>query len=698
MARRRGLYASKSEAEKAWLDAGIGTAPNRLGLAWRLLFPHYDTDETRLKQVSNAQLPAWVYHHGHIGLLVNTHTDSSKADIEWLSGAPEEPTNSHDDLSVLLPIAPLNASPASFLPTKQRGIATNAIFAALRAHAPIFRRVALASTLINLIAILSSLFAMQVYDRVVPNLAYATLWYLAAGISFAYLIDLLFKLSRLRLMEAAARRIDEALSLFIFDRLLGLKLDRRPAQLGSLVAQVRDYESIKTFLTSSTLFAIVDLPFIVFFVLAIYLIGGPVALVPSAFVVICAFIGIASYSPTARLQQLNNDAIIRRQGMLFEAVSGGEVIKSQGGEGRFSDVWMSLTRDSTDKAEALNTLNTQVQIATSFAQQIAYIGIIIAGVYVIGNGELTTGGLIACSILGGRALATISGISTIILRWHHARYSLLTLNQLLSCQTDEDDNRQANVHSVPLDLTAKNLSYQYPGATNPELSINSLTIPAGSRVAIVGRNGSGKSTLLKLLAGIATPSQGEITIANLNLEDCRPSWLREVIAYLPQEPRLFSGTLLENLCLGISQPDEEKIYAALEITGLLDAVKKHPLGLQLPIHEGGSGLSGGQRQLVALSRMVLQQPKLWLLDEPTANLDSNCEQLINKLLAGLPSDCTVIFTTHRKPLLDLADRALLLDSGQVKADAPPKELLATASGEQLRNAKTPSPSSKATTK
>lgn len=680
MAHRRGLHASLHEAERSWSDVTVKNEHDRLGAAWRWLFKKHTAAESPIHLLSNAQLPAWVVGEGCVGILIKVPEGTDPAEIEWIDGSIHK---SIDDIkTAIVPVSPLAAADESFLEQKKRGPATVAILGAMRAHASIFRRVAVASIFINVIAILSSLFVMQVYDRVVPNFAYATLWFLASGVFLAYVIDIMFKVARLKMMEATTKRMDEALSLYVFDRLLGLKLDRRPSRLGTLVAQVRDYESVKAFFTSTTLFAIVDLPFIFIFIGVIYLIAGPVALVPTVFVFLCLIIGIVSYKPTARLQQMNNDAIVRRQGLLYEAVAGGEVVKSQGGEGKFSDSWLSATRETTDRAEALNNVTSAVRIATGFFQNLAYIGIVIVGVYVIEAGELTMGGLIACSILGSRALSTIANIASLILQWHHAKYSLGILNQLLSNPSDDRDDRQANVKSAPLDLRMQDMVYAYEGSELPQLVIPAINIPEGSRVAVLGKNGSGKSTLLKLFAAIATPARGQTSVAGLDYEECRPSWLREVIGYLPQDPRLFSGTLLENLTLGMSMPDESLVYAALEKTGLLEAVTKHPQGLQLPIREGGAGMSGGQRQLVGLTRIVLQNPKIWLLDEPTANLDSTVEQLIAAVLTALPADRTVIFTTHRQSWLRFSERVLFLEDGQVKADLPTSEVVKASAAPQ----------------
>jgi len=685
MAKRRGLHASQYEAEQAWQQVSATNSKDRLILAWKSLYRGHAVAGSTVGLLSPSQLPAWVIVNNSMGIIQKLASGENPISIQWFGSVPDKlPVNPE----VLVPVAPmLDSSAESFLKEQPKGQASEAIRVGMKAHKGLLGRVALVSVFINLIAVVSSLFVMQVYDRVVPNFAYATLWFLAVGMLVMYIFDVLFKLVRHKLMDAVSKRLDEALSLFIFERLLGLKLDRRSSRQGSLVAQVRDYESVKQFFTSSTLFALVDLPFVILFVGVIYMIAGPVAYVPLAFVGFSAVIGILAYKPLARIQQENNDAVIRRQGMLFEVVSCGEVVKSQGGEAKFSDAWLNATRETCDRGEELNYISTLVQILTSFFQQASYVCMIIVGVYVIEAGGLTVGGLIACSILGGRALASISGISGLLVRWHHANYSLKILNQLLSAPSDNHPNRESNTYSMPLDLELKEVKYAYTGSHLPQFSAESLRILAGSKVAVLGRNGCGKSTLLKLLAGIATPNQGEVRIAGLNYENCRLSWLREVIGYLPQEPRLVSGTLLDNLTLGISMPSEEEIVAALEKTGLIEAVQAHPMGLQLPIAEGGAGMSGGQRQAVGLTRLVLQKPKIWLLDEPAASLDSVLEQKVIDIIIGLPSDTTVIFTTHKQSWVNLATRGFIIHNAEIV-----KELLPEAAAQNTEQpaVKTPS--------
>lgn len=673
MAQRRGLHAARVEAEQTWRVVHGDTFEDKLCASWSWLFAGHSVERLPLRLVRKAQLPAWVVVDDAIGVLTAISDEGTEPQIEWIGQEPAQP---REPGHALIPVSPGLISDEAFLPSKRKGPATEAILAALREHKPLFRRVGLVSLFVNLLSIVSSLFTMQVYDRVIPNLAYATMWVLASGVMLAFVFELGFKLIRLRLLESSAQRLDEALSLYFFERLLALKLDRRPSRIGSLVAQIRDYESIKAFFTSTTLFAIADLPFIVLFIAVIAMIGGHVAWVLLLFVPISIATGFAVYRPMAKLQAQENDEAARRTGVLFEAVSGAEIVKSQGGEPRFSDVWLRAVRLSGDIGVRLRSLRSYAEFSTAMLQSMSYVGVIIVGVYVIAEGHLTTGGLIACSILASRVLNTTSGITRLLLQWHHAKHALGILDKVLSNPSDDDPTRQANTHVAPLEYAVKDVAYAYEPKTPPQLQIADLKIPAGQRLAVMGRNGSGKSTLLRLLAGIATPNTGEVSIAGLDLQKCRPSWLRDVIGYLPQEVKLFAGTLAENLTLGLPVPDEATIREAMEKTGLMRSIGRHPLGLNLPIREGGSGLSGGQRQMVGLTRMVLQNPKIWLLDEPSASLDAESEERIVRLLRDLPSDRTVVFTSHRQGWLAIADRMILMEDGSIKADAPAAQVRA----------------------
>lgn len=649
-AARRGHAVTESEIEQALLQAPGTTVEAVLAAAWAWLFPRERLASLPLAGAEAQHFPALAWQGETLVMLDARPDAASAAALIWL---------------------PYPAIPAQApLTEPQRKPATDAILAVLRAHKPIFVRAGVTTVVINLLAIITSLFAMQVYDRVVPNFSYPTLWALASGVILALGFDFVFKLLRQALLEKLTLRADEALSQYFFEQVIALKLDRRPARPGTLVSQVRDYESVKSFFTSTTLFALADLPFVLFFIAVMAMMGGVVALVPLLLLPICLAIGLLAQRPLAALQQQQTDESARRQGLLIEVLHGAESLKAQGGEWRFSVLWAQLTRELGHYGERIRTIGGRAQFLAGSFQQLAYVLVLVVGVYRIEAGALTMGGLIACSILAGRAMGNIGQITGILVQWHHAKHALDTLDKLLAMPTDDSESRQASTTVVAPQITLAGIRYAYDQAEGLQLALESLTINAGERVAVLGRNGSGKSTLLKLMAGLNTPNEGEVRIAGLDLQACRLGWLRETVGYLPQDVRLFGGTLRDNLTLGLGQPTEEKLQAALLLTGLDRFVKKQAQGLDCLIREGGSGLSGGQRQLIGLTRLVLQNPRIWLLDEPSASLDRESEEQLMTLIKALPADVTVVFTTHRMNWLPLSQRTLLIDDGQVRADVP----------------------------
>lgn len=671
MARRCGLFASAQETAVAWRQVQARTVEQRLAGAWALLFPGHTLEPVPSQQLHPSRLPAWVVREGRIGILTALGGPERSPAVDWYPAAEATATNALPKLA-WVPVPPLAGPAEADIGARpdRRGAATQALTAAFAAHKGILANVGMMTLMVNIIALVGPLFAMQVYDRVVPNLAYATLGVLAAGVIAAYLFDLTIKLARLRLMEKVGRRIDEALSLYFFERVLSLKVDRRPQRQGSLAAQIRDYESVKNIFTSSVLFGIADLPFILLFIGAVALLGGAVVWVLVVFLLVSILIGVIAYVPVQRALRQQNDEMAHRQGMLFEAVTGSERIKALGGESVFADQWLRATKAVNAHGERVQIRTNSTQFITQFFQQSSYIAIVVVGVFQIEAGVLTMGGLIAVSMLSSRALATTAGITPLLLQWGRARHALQVLNDLLRCESDARDDRQLGTDRQALSIELRDIVYGYAGVPHPTLVVPALHIAAGERIAVLGANGSGKSTLIRLLAGVATPNRGDIRIAGLDYQRCRLSWLRQQIGYLPQDITLFSGTLRDNLTVGLARPSENDIRHALKATGLLPAVEQHPLGIDLPIREGGLGLSGGQRQMVGLARLLLQKPRIWILDEPTASLDSEAEARLSTVLEHLPGNNTVIFTTHRPAWLKLASRVLVMEGGQIKLDQP----------------------------
>lgn len=649
-AARRGHAVTEIEIEQALLQAPGDSAAAVVADAWGTLFPRERLASLPLAQAEAQHFPALAWQG------------------ETLAVLDAKPDSTDTDALLWLPYPAIPAPPP--LTEPERKPATEAILAVLRAHKPLFIRAGIATLFINLLAIMTSLFAMQVYDRVVPNFSYPTLWALASGVVLALGFDLVFKLTRQALLENLTLRADEALSQYFFEQVVALKLDRRPPRPGTLVSQVRDYESVKSFFTSTTLFALADLPFVLFFIAVMAMMGGVVALVPLALLPVCIGIGLYAQRPLSVLQQKQTDESARRQGLLIEVLQGAESLKAQGGEWRFSLLWGQLTRELGHYGERIRTLGGRAQFLAGSFQQLAYVLVLVVGVYRIEAGALTMGGLIACSILASRAMGNIGQITGILVQWHHAKHALHTLDKLLVLPSDDSNARQASATAVAPKITLAGIRYAYDPSAGVTLTLDSLAIEAGERIAVLGRNGSGKSTLLKLMAGLNTPNEGEVRIAGLDLQACRLGWLRETVGYLPQDVRLFGGTLRDNLTLGLAPPDDATLQAALEKTGLDRFVQKQAQGLDALIREGGIGLSGGQRQLIGLTRLVLQNPRVWLLDEPSASLDRESEERVMALIKALPADVTVVFTTHRMNWLPLSQRTLLIEDGQVRADVP----------------------------
>lgn len=657
----------------------------RLQAAWNWLYPADHWDDTEARHLVPAQFPALVaLEDGRVVLARGLEGEALRLD----AGVPVDPVGStavaNDvpavdgpsplPLSAARRVASVQVAPTVEAPPSRRGLATRAVWTALRAHTRPLAIATLGSVVVNLLAVMTSLFSMQVYDRVVPTFAYTTLWVLALGVGLSIGIEWLLRLLRSFVVERATRRMDEALSHFFFDRVMATRLDRRPRAIGTLVAQVRDYESVKSFFTSTTLFAFADLPFALFFVGMMALIGGPIALVPLAVLPFFVLMGLALHRPLARLQAQNMRESARRSGVLFEAVDGAENLKALGAQWHFGQLWQALNERVGDTGERIRRWSGAGTLAASSLQQLAYVATVVVGVYLIEHGDLTMGGLIACTILAGRALGAISALTGMMVQWHHAREALQVLNGLLATESDDDPRRQTVQHALEPRLSAVDLLYLYAPEVPPALALKRLDIEPGQRVAVVGANGSGKSTLLKLLAGIITPTQGRVMVGGIDMAQADTRWLRSQVGYLPQDARLFAGSLRDNLSMGLGLHDDEELLAVARQTGLIRMIERHPRGLDMELSEGGRGLSGGQRQLVALTRLLLGQPRVLVIDEPTTGLDREGTELVMKLLLNQPRERTVIFSTHRVQSLDLADRVIILDGGLISVDVPSNQL------------------------
>lgn len=558
------------------------------------------------------------------------------------------------------------------IPSTARGWFFHAIFKRRR----IFFEAALATLLIGLFGLAGSLYTMQVYDRVIPLKGYSTLIVLTIGVLLAVLLELLMKQVRASMVERVCKIIDQELSDVFFTKALSIRLDARPKTVGTFASQIRHFESVRTFMTSTTLMVLADIPLAILFILVIAMISGWVSLVPLLAIPLALVLGLLF---KRSIRQLTSEQIREsnyKNGLLIDAIDGVESLKASGAEWKVQAKWKSLTNLLADKELSLRLLTNFSSQLTQTVHQATYVGMIAFGAYLVAEGQLTLGGLIACSIISSRALQPIAQLPAVISQWQSAVISLEALDNIMRMP---DDRSSAQRLVVPLKcdgaIRAERVKFQYePGQT--VIDISSLAIRPGERIAVLGAVGSGKSTLIKLLAGLYLPSDGQIFIDDIDLFQVAPGFVREHVAYLPQDVRLFNGSLRENLTLGLPNPPDEVIMQAAKLCGLSQAIARNPKGLELMIHEGGRGLSGGQRQLVGLTRMLIAKPKILLLDEPTASMDGQLESLVMRhLFEEIPKSCSVVVSTHKVAVLKYVTRIVVIQEGRVVLDGPRDEVL-----------------------
>lgn len=526
---------------------------------------------------------------------------------------------------------------------------------------------ALASVFINLLGLATAMFSMQVYDRVVPNNGLSTLWVLTGGVFIAIVLELIMRYARSVQIDKTCKEIDLSLSNTFFVRALAIRMDQRPSTVGSFAAQIKLYESVRNFMTSTTLFLMVDVPFALVFVGIIYLIAGPVAIVPLLLIPVAIAAGVMFIKPLAKLSGLNIKEQNQKHGLLIESIDAAESIKSLKAQDHFSNRWDSAEQVIGENELRIKKFTSLSSALTNFIQQLAYVGIVAFGVYEIIEGNLTMGALIAVTIIGGRALNPLASIANVIVQWQQSKMALEGLNQIMLAQSD-NENKLGTPMLKPSDvkasMTMSKVAFGYDDQM-VSLNIDGLHIDEGERIAVIGNNGSGKSSLLKLLSGLYHAKEGRILLDGVDIAQISPDFLRDTVFYLPQDARLFAGSLKDNLTMGVDV-DDDQVLQACKKTGLDKLIAHHPRGLGLMISEGGHGLSGGQRQLVAATRMMLRNPKIYLLDEPTSSMDASSENALTKaIFDNLPKDSTLLMVTHKMSLLSFVDRIIVVDQGRI---------------------------------
>lgn len=542
----------------------------------------------------------------------------------------------------------------------------------IKSNRRLYGDVLLAALFINLFAMAMPLFVMNVYDRVVPNHATDTLWVLALGIVIILFGDLALRLMRSWFVDAAAARADTRLSARIMERVLGMRMEQRPTSVGSYASSIQSFESVRSFIGSMTVLTLIDMPFFLLFALIIGLISFWMALPLIIGTAIAIFYAL---SIAARLSALSEDvsrASAHRNASLVEGLFALETLKAFGATSRVQKVWEQATDYLSSQVARQRLLGGSVGTVTALIQQIVGVVMIIVGVYLVINGDLSQGGMIAAYMLSSRAMAPIAQTASLMTSFYQARTSLAQLDETVA-KPQERPHGKVWISRPGLngDIAFRNVVFSYPGAQANALKGVSFHIRAGEKVGIVGRVGSGKSTIGKLLLGLYQPNDGMVMVDGVHIGQIDPDELRRRIGYVPQEPVLLFGSVLENIMLGAPQDNRaQNLSSALEVAGLTAMLGANAEGLDMPVGEGGNRLSGGQRQAIALARAIAMDANVLMFDEPTGAMDGRLEAHVTRALADYAKDRTLLLITHKPALLELVDRLIVVDDGRIVADGP----------------------------
>ncbi|TWB67492.1 type I secretion system permease/ATPase [Bradyrhizobium sacchari] len=552
----------------------------------------------------------------------------------------------------------------------------------VKLHWRSYGHIALGAFLINMLALATPLFTMSVYDRVVPNGAIPSLVALSIGMGLAIAFDFIFRTVRSRMIDVTGKTIDVVLAANIFEHLMGVKMAQRPSSVGIVANQLRDFDSVREFFTSGSVVSATDLLFAMLFVGILFVIAGPLAWIPLVMLPVMLLIGIALQRPLDRAMKRQQAEAAARHGVLVESLSGIETIRATGAEARMQTAWERSVAATARSGEDVHFWASLALTSANTAQQITSLCLIIVGVFLILDGKLTVGALVAANMLAGRVLGPIAGIASVITRGTQTLSSLKAIDRIMSLERERSPTR-AYVSRQIRDgaITFDGVSFTYPNAPGKALDKVSFKIEGGEKVGIIGRVGSGKTTVGRLLLGFYDAQEGRILVDGVDSRQYDPSDLRSGVGFAMQDTELFFGKLRDNIALGKPEASDEEVLAAARLSGVEAFIAGHPLGYDMPISEGGRSLSGGQKQAIGLARVLIKKPRILFLDEPTAHFDVRSEaEFLERLKALRDEKMTILISTHRLSLLNMVDRLLLFDNGRLVADGPRDKVLALLQG------------------
>ena len=548
---------------------------------------------------------------------------------------------------------------------------------ALKKSWHIYRDVLVSSFMINVFALASPMFIMNVYDRVVPNHAIETLWVLVFGVVIIFSFDLLLRGLRAHFLDLAGKNTDIDLSAKIFEKVLDVKMAARPNSVGAFANNLDEFENIRNFITSATISTFIDLPFVVLFLLVIWFVGGWIVLVPAIAIPLIIIFALVMQPKIRKAVEKESKGAAQKNATLVESLVGIETIKALGAESQLQHKWEEDIEYIADWRVKARKYSTRVVNFSVFIQQLSTIGVVAAGVYLVADSQISLGGLIAAVILTGRAMAPMAQVANLATHYHQTLSALKTLDQIMALPGDRESNRTLIHHPhIKGDIELDNVNFSYSSEDEKTINNLSLKIKRGEHVGIIGRTGSGKSTIEKLILGLYHPDSGFVRVDGVDVSQIDPSDLRSNIGYVPQDIMLFFGSVRENIEYGNNDVSDEQLLVTAKKAGVINVIKNHRLGFDMPIGERGQGLSGGQRQSIAIARALLRDPPVLIMDEPSNSMDSKTEAEFKTQLTEYIQGKTFILVTHKSSMLELVDRLIVVDGGRIIADGSKADVVA----------------------
>jgi ATP-binding cassette subfamily C protein LapB len=554
-------------------------------------------------------------------------------------------------------------------------------YGTLKLNKKLYTQVLIASVVINVFVLTIPMFTMNVYDRIIPNNAVDSLQVLTIGVTLILLFDLIFKLLRSHFIEMAGRRVNVILYSNIFEHVLNLKMDAKPKSTGNFIKNLNAFESVREFFTTSTIALAVDLPFVLLFLVVMFSLGGVLAFVSLFFAVGMLVFAWFMQKPISKVVEQSHEEESIKHGMLVETVFGLETVKSSRGQKRMRTMWEKSIEKTTYFHEKSQFLTHIVTYVGNMVTQISTVVIVFVGVYLAKEGDATLGTIFAVSILNGRVMAPVMQISGLLMRFDRTMLALKGVESVMQLPLERDRSRNYIVRNrLKGDIELQNVSFAFSEEESNVLQGINFSVREGEKVAIIGRIGSGKSTLIKLINRLHEASEGKVYIDGADVKQLDTALLRSQIGFVPQEPMLFSGTLLENICLADLRVDEEMLAKSVIISGVEEFAKAHANGYDMRIEEAGANLSGGERQAVTIARALVHDPDVLIFDEPTSAMDNHTERRFKERLKSMIEDKTMILVTHKTSMLDLVDRIVVMDRGKIIADGPRDEIFMQLTG------------------